>query len=538
MIDPQHRLPRVRLGGAGERGLRSGAYRGRIGVYAGAGSNSYLLANLMPEHGPAQRRGRRTWTSSSRNDKDFLATRVSYKLDLRGPSVTVQTACSTSLVAVHLACQSLLDPASATWPWPAGSSIDVRRKARATSTRRDGILSPDGHCRAFDAGAQGTVFGSGVGVVVLKRLDDALADGDHVHAVIQGSAINNDGALKVGYTAPSVDGQAEVIARCAQAWRGRRARHDQLRRSPRHRHRARRPDRGRGADPGVPRRRRTSRVLRHRLGQDEHRPPGRRRRRRRADQDGAGAQARRDAAEPALRGAEPEASTSRAARSTSTRALADWTREGAPPRRAGVSSFGIGGTNAHVVLEEAPAPAAVRPPRGPCSCCALGARRSARARARRRAISPRTWATHPELQPRRRRLHPAGRPAAFAHRRVVVGRDARGGRARRCGPGIRSACSPASPRPGRRRSPSCSRARARSTSAWAAGCTETEPPFRASVDRVLRRSCAPHARRRPARACSIPPEDGSAIAAARLDQTARHPAGAVRRRVRPGPAAG
>src|SRR6202034_2601607 len=149
------------------------------------------------------------------NDKDFLAPRTSYKLDLRGPSVNVQTACSTSLVAVHLACQGLLrgecdlalaGGVSAALPRPSGYLYE-----------EGGILSPDGHCRAFDAAAQGTVPGQGAGVVVLKRLADALAAGDPVHAVIRGSAINNDGAHKVGFTAPGVEGQTEVIARAQAA---------------------------------------------------------------------------------------------------------------------------------------------------------------------------------------------------------------------------------------------------------------------------------------------------------------------------------
>ena len=179
------------------------------------------------------------------NDKDFLATRVSYKLNLRGPSLTVQTACSTSLVAVQLACQALLagqcDVALA-----GGVSINVPR-VTGYLYEPGMILSPDGHCRAFDARAQGTVAGEGVGVVVLKRLREALADRDHVRAVILGAALNNDGSLKVGYTAPSVDGQAAVIA-LAHAMAGDRPRDDHLSRGPRHRNRARRSDRNRGAD--------------------------------------------------------------------------------------------------------------------------------------------------------------------------------------------------------------------------------------------------------------------------------------------------
>ncbi|MEP7075451.1 MAG: amino acid adenylation domain-containing protein [Acidobacteriota bacterium] len=144
------------------------------------------------------------------NDKDYLSTRVSYKLNLSGPSMTVQTACSTSLVAVVQACQSLLtyqcDMALA-----GGVSVTFPQK-RGYLYQEGGMVARDGHCRTFDAKADGTIFGSGAGVVLLKRLEDAVTDGDHIYAVIKGSAINNDGSLKVGYSAPSVDRQAEVVA--------------------------------------------------------------------------------------------------------------------------------------------------------------------------------------------------------------------------------------------------------------------------------------------------------------------------------------
>ncbi len=144
------------------------------------------------------------------NDKDFLAPLVSYRLNLRGPSFNVATACSTSLVAVHLACQGLLhhecDVALA-----GGVSITFPQ-VNGYVYQPNGILSADGHCRAFDAGATGSVGGDGAGIVVLKRLDDALRDGDPVRAVILASAINNDGSLKIGFTAPSIDGQSAVIA--------------------------------------------------------------------------------------------------------------------------------------------------------------------------------------------------------------------------------------------------------------------------------------------------------------------------------------
>src|SRR5213079_1094625 len=144
------------------------------------------------------------------NDKDYLPTRVSYKLNLRGPSVNIQTACSTSLVAVCVACQNLLNYECDLALAGAVSISFPQRKGYLY--QEGGIASPDGHCRAFDAKAAGTVAGEGVGIVVLKRLADALADGDQIDAVIKGFAVNNYGALKIGYTAPSVDGQAEVIA--------------------------------------------------------------------------------------------------------------------------------------------------------------------------------------------------------------------------------------------------------------------------------------------------------------------------------------
>ena len=144
------------------------------------------------------------------NDKDYLASRTAYKLGLTGPAVSVQTACSTSLVAVHMACRALLGRECEA-EQAAFASISVPH--RVGYLQEEGaITSPDGRCRAFDADANGTVPGNGVAVVLLKRLADAMADGNHIHAVIRASAINNDGHRKVGFTAPSIDGQAAVIA--------------------------------------------------------------------------------------------------------------------------------------------------------------------------------------------------------------------------------------------------------------------------------------------------------------------------------------
>ena len=210
ILDPQQRLFLECAWDALEiAGYNSETYNGLTGVYAGAHISTYLLNNLYTNPDLTELIGDLQVIMHG-NDKDYLTTHVSYKLNLKGPSITVQTACSTSLVAVCMACQSLLsyqcDMALA-----GGVSIVVPHRA-GYMYQVGGILSPDGHCRAFDAKAQGTVPGNGVGIVVLKRLTDALADGDSIYAVIKGSAINNDGFLKVGYTAPSVDGQAEVIA--------------------------------------------------------------------------------------------------------------------------------------------------------------------------------------------------------------------------------------------------------------------------------------------------------------------------------------
>jgi acyl transferase domain-containing protein/acyl carrier protein len=186
-------------------------YSGLIGLFAGAGMNSYLMRLLERGAFPAGEGLQLTIG----NDKDYLTTRVSYKLNLVGPSVCVQTACSTSLVAVHLACQSLLahecDVALA-------GGVSIRSPQPLAYISQEGsILSTDGHCRAFDARATGTVFGNGMGIAVLKRCQEAIHDGDYIYAVIRGSAINNDGSGKVGYTAPSVDGQAAVIRRALAA---------------------------------------------------------------------------------------------------------------------------------------------------------------------------------------------------------------------------------------------------------------------------------------------------------------------------------
>ncbi|MEH2088562.1 type I polyketide synthase [Nostoc sp.] len=204
VMDPQHRLFIECAWEALENaGYDPETYEGLIGVYAGVSTNSYFFHNIYENVNLINISNNYTL------NKDFLTTNISYKLNLKGPSVGIQTYCSTSLVAVHLACKSLLDE-ECDIALAGGVTIIVPQKS-GYLYEEDGILSPDGHCRAFDAKAQGTIFGSGLGIVVLKRLKDAIADRDYIHAVIKGSAINNDGSLKVSYTAPSVNGQAEVI---------------------------------------------------------------------------------------------------------------------------------------------------------------------------------------------------------------------------------------------------------------------------------------------------------------------------------------
>jgi amino acid adenylation domain-containing protein/FkbM family methyltransferase len=207
ILDPQQRLFLETAWEALEHaGYGAERWRGEVGVFAGASENTYVHQILGH---PALLAAVGRYSVSLANNPDYLATRVSYKLGLQGPALSVQTACSTSLVAVHLACRALLQ-GECDLAVAGGVSVRVPEQA-GYLYEEGGIASPDGHTRAFDARAAGTVRGSGAGAVILKRLEDALADGDTVHAVILGSALNNDGSHKMGFTAPAVDGQARVI---------------------------------------------------------------------------------------------------------------------------------------------------------------------------------------------------------------------------------------------------------------------------------------------------------------------------------------
>ncbi|OLP52986.1 polyketide synthase [Rhizobium rhizosphaerae] len=345
ILDPQQRIflecAWEALETAGYAGEAGG---GAVGVFAAAGINTYLF-NLRDN-------GRIRETVSPyeifvSNDKDFLATRTAFKLNLTGPAITVQTACSSSLVAVHMAAQSLLS-GDCDMALAGGVALSYGTGYRA---REGGILSPGGHCRAFDAASGGTVPGSGVGIVVLKRLEDALIDGDTIDAVLLGSAINNDGARKASFTAPQVDSQAAVIAD-ALAMAGVAA--ESIGYVEAH---------GTGTALGDPIevaaltkafRRDTDRKGFCALGSVKTNI---------GHLDTAAGIAGLIKAVLALKHRQIPASLHYEtpnpqidfARSPFfvNAALRPW-QDAAGPRRAGVSSFGIGGTNAHVVLEEAP----------------------------------------------------------------------------------------------------------------------------------------------------------------------------------------
>ena len=417
VMDPQQRLFLECAWQACENaGYDPHAFSGRVGVFGGAASTSYFAFHILPrpellaEIGGLQLK--------MLNDKDFLTTQVSYKLNLRGPSLAVQTACSTSLVAVHLACQSLLS-GECEMALAGGVGVTFPQKA-GYLYEPGGIGSPDGHCRAFDAKAQGLVEGNGVALVVLKRLEDALADGDTIHAVIRGSAINNDGAGKAGYSAPSIDSQAEVIsealvvarvepetiglveahgsgtplgdpievAALTRAWRASTDRRGfsalgSIKTNIGHT----------DAAAGV------SGLIKAVLALENGRIP-----------PSLGF----ETPNPALALEQSPFYVPTAAR--------DWPA-GETPRRAAVSSLGIGGTNAHIVLEEAPAVPAPSPSR-PWQLLALSARSGKALDAATANLA--SWLGDPEhggtdLADAAHTLR-VGRKA-FRHRRALVCRD-------------------------------------------------------------------------------------------------------------------
>ena len=215
ILDPQHRkFLEVAWGAMENAGHPPESLSDPIGVYAGCGMGSYFYFNICSNPGLVEETGMFLLRHTG-NDKDFLSTRVSHVFDLRGPSLNIQTACSTSLVAVHYACKALRE-GECGMALAGGVTIDMPQ-GHGYLYKENEILSPDGHCHAFDHRARGTVFGSGAGAVALRRLEDALADGDHIWAVIKGSAVNNDGADKAGYLAPSVGGQSAAVRQALNA---------------------------------------------------------------------------------------------------------------------------------------------------------------------------------------------------------------------------------------------------------------------------------------------------------------------------------
>ena len=213
--DPQHRLfLQTAFHAIEDAGYDPAEIEGTVGVYATSTTSGYLLHNIMSNYDPNVVMGQGITFDmvnlSMQNDKDYLATKVAYALNLRGPAMSVQTACSSALVAVHLACQSILN-GECELALAGGASLRIPHHVGYWYAPGS-MVSPTGHCRPFDARSDGTIFGSGVGVVVLKALQDAVDDGDRIHAVIRGSALNNDGSTKMTYAAPTAAGQADVIA--------------------------------------------------------------------------------------------------------------------------------------------------------------------------------------------------------------------------------------------------------------------------------------------------------------------------------------
>lgn len=391
------------------------SFPGAIGVYAGCGLTTYLLTNLLTNPDLVNAVGMFLLRHTG-NDKDFLATTVSYRLNLKGPSITVQTACSTSLVAVHLAVQALLN-GECDLALAGGVTIQVPHGV-GYHYREGEMASPDGRPRAFDAASNGTVFTSGVGVVALRRLRDALADGDTVYAVIKGSAVNNDGAQKVSYLAPGVDGHAAAVAE-ALAVAGVPA--DSVRLVLTHGMGTPIGDQVEVAALTEAFRGATTRLGFCRLGSIKPNIGH--------TDTAAGvaslivaAQALRHGVLPPLANlTEPHPALNLADSPFYLSAeRSPWPTD-ATPRRAGVSAIGIGGTNAHLILEEPPTPPPT-PPAPPWQLLTLSAKTPA-ALARTAARLAEHLRDNPDvnladvaytLQVGRR---------AFAHRRIVVCRD-------------------------------------------------------------------------------------------------------------------
>ena len=471
LTDPQHRVfLECSWQALEDAGYDPSSFGGSIGVVAGCSISSYFLRNVL-----GGRDGIDRFTSDYQigsypelvgSGFDFLATRVAYKLNLRGPAMTVQSACSTSLLAVSQACQALM-LRQADMMLAGGVSISFPQK-RGYLYQEGGMASPDAHCRTFDAAANGTVFGDGAGVVVLKRLADALSDGDSIYAVIRGFGVNNDGCDKVGYTAPSAEGQAAAI-RAAHAMAG----FDPASIGYVECH-------GTATPLGDP-------IEVRALGRAFETVGGERKtcalgsvKTNVGHLDVASGVTGLIKTALALRAGKipptlhfdrpnPAIDFSATPFFVNTQ-LADWPNDFAP-RRAAVSAFGVGGTNVHLVLEAPPQPAAAGHAAG-TQLLVLSAR-SDEALARARAdLSARLRESDGLRLADVARTLQTGR-RAFPVRCAVRRTRSRTLPTRSTGP---NASSPDEPASERRRSRSCSRGKVRSTSAWGASCTRGSPP--------------------------------------------------------------
>lgn len=418
IMDPQHRhFLECSWEALESAGHNPDTFQGSIGVYGGCGMGAYFMYNCLTNRQLMESTGL-FLVRHTGNDKDFLTTRVSYQFNLRGPSVNVQTACSTSLVAIHLACQNLLN-GECDMALAGGVTIEMPHY-RGYMYQDGEILSRDGHCRSFDHRSTGTIFGSGAGVVVLRRLEDALRDGDTIHAVIKGSAINNDGSQKVGYLAPSVDGQAAAISEALNV-AGFPA--DTVTYIETH---------GTGTAVGDPIeitaltdafRRTTDKKgfcgigsVKTNIGHLD---------------TAAGVASFIKAVQalwhkqlpPSLHFEKPNPLIDFASSPFYVNALLqDWTPPAGVARRAGVSSLGVGGTNAHVVIEEAPEVKSSAPSTRPFELLAISARTEASLDRAMRRLSAQ-FRAEPETNLADVAYTLAVGRKPFRYRRVLVARD-------------------------------------------------------------------------------------------------------------------
>ncbi len=349
ILDPQQRVYMETAWKALESaGYVSEDYPGWIAHYAGISTSNYMMMNLLPNNKLMGQLG--FFPVLLSNDRDYFATRISYKLNLRGPAMNIQTACSTSLVAVHQACMALLGY-QCNIALAGGVRVGIPQD-RGYTYIEGSIFSPTGRCRSFDADADGSIFGDGCGVVVLKRLSEAIEDGDNIHAVILASALNNDGSNKVGFTAPSIEGQAEAIGMCQDL-----ADIDPETITYIETH-------GSGTPLGDPIEvRALTKVFQEHTERKQFCAIGSVKSNTGHLEAASGIagmiktilslENQQVPASLHFKTPNPQIDFANSPFFVNDQ-LRDWTTENGTPRRAGISSFGMGGTNAHVILEEAP----------------------------------------------------------------------------------------------------------------------------------------------------------------------------------------